>query len=167
MPFPPLSHSFTISLYFLTFFFFFKFINHKAIDYKIISSPFTSYLLFCSAKKVLYPSAPFAFITLFSRNGPSRVTIAHNQPPPPPPPPPFFPSLFCSLWIYIHMSTSKRTTFFLVSINNNLRRMTFFTMTWYMLIKLFFVLHTNACKTLFLLAIPWASPGSFKFTMSW
>ena len=65
-------------LFFLIFFTFSKFINHKAIDYKIISSPFTSYLLFCSAKKVLYPSAPFAFITHFSRYGPSRV-ITHNH----------------------------------------------------------------------------------------
>lgn len=49
-------------------------INHKAIDYKIIQLSLLSHLhLFCSAKNVLNPSALFAFITLFSRNGPSRV----------------------------------------------------------------------------------------------
>ena len=56
-------------LFFLIFFTFSKFINHKAIDYKIISSPFTSYLLFCSAKKVLYPSAPSHLLLTFRGMG--------------------------------------------------------------------------------------------------
>lgn len=58
--------------FFYIFYFLFKLIHQSSvIDYKIISSPLTSYHLFCSARKVLYPSALFAFITLFSRNGPT------------------------------------------------------------------------------------------------
>ena len=105
MPFFP-----SLSLSLLCFVTFLKLINHKAIDYKIISSPFTSYLLFCSAKKVLYPSAPFAFITHFSRYGPSRV-ITHNHN--------HNNSLSLSLshtFMFICvLSTSERTTLFLVS----------------------------------------------------
>ena len=37
--------------FFLILFTFSKFIKHKAIDYKIVFSPFTSNLIFCSAKK--------------------------------------------------------------------------------------------------------------------
>lgn len=51
-------------------------INHKAIDYKIMSWPLTFRLdhLFCSAQKVLLCSfCRFAFIISFWRNGPSLL----------------------------------------------------------------------------------------------
>lgn len=87
MPFSPvfeLSHNLSLETLLL----FSKLINHKAIDYKIISSPLTSYLLFCSAKKVLYPSAPSHL--LLSLRGMGHLGLPH-------PHVPLLPSLFCSL----------------------------------------------------------------------
>lgn len=98
-----LSLALSLSIPCTTLYYILFFINHKAIDYKIISSPLTSYYLFSSAKKVLYPSASSPFITLISRNGPSRATPHHHAP--------FSLSLS-------HLSTSKRTTLFHVSIHN-------------------------------------------------